>query len=86
MLIPPRNPMIRAKDPGAWSVINNNQFDNLQEDYFAGTSLHMSFTEYYRPVDLSFRGEQDMRVALLESIISVHDAENGSPMWIFWGH
>ncbi|KAF2187672.1 hypothetical protein K469DRAFT_568624 [Zopfia rhizophila CBS 207.26] len=73
MLIPPQNPMIREVDSGAWKVINNNTFNNLEEDHFARTSLHLSFTEYYRSVDLGLRGEQDIRVAILESVLSVYD-------------
>ncbi|KAH8691710.1 hypothetical protein GQ44DRAFT_695516 [Phaeosphaeriaceae sp. PMI808] len=74
MLIPPAIPMIRQPDPGAWKVINHAAFNNLEEDHFAKTSLHLSFTEYYRSVDLKLRGEQDIRVAVLESVLSVHDS------------
>lgn len=74
MLIPPPNPMIRQPDPGAWKVINHVAFNNLEEDHFVKTSVHLSFTEYYRPVDLKLHGEQDIRVAVLESVLSVHDS------------
>jgi len=74
MLIPPQNPMIRDIDPGSWKFINNANFNDLQEDHFERTSLHLSFTDFHRPLDLSLRGEQDIRVGLLECIISVHDA------------
>ncbi|KAH8669737.1 hypothetical protein BGZ60DRAFT_528209 [Tricladium varicosporioides] len=74
MLIPPASPMIRPIDPGSWKVINNGTFNSQEEDHFTRTTLHLSFTEYYRPLDFTLRGEQDIRVGLLESIISVHDA------------
>jgi hypothetical protein len=74
MLIPPPNPMIRQPDPGAWRAINHVAFNNLFEDHFQKTSLHLSFTDYYRSVDLQLRGEQDTRVAVLESVVSIHDS------------
>lgn len=74
MLISPQSPMIRDIEPGSCKLINNTKFNNLEEDHFGRTSLHLSFTDYYRPLDLSLRGEQDIRVGLLECIISVHDA------------
>lgn len=66
--------MIREIEPGSWKLINNTKFNNLEEDHFRRTSLHLSFTNFYRPLDLSLRGEQDIRVGLLECITSVHDA------------
>jgi hypothetical protein len=66
--------MIREINPGAWNVINNAAFNGLQENHFTRTSLHLHFTEYYRPIDLSSRGEQDSRASILESIVSIHDS------------
>ena len=66
--------MIRHIEPGSWKVINNTKFNNLEEDHFRRTSLHLSFTKFYRPLDFSCRGGQDIRVGLLECFISVHDA------------
>ncbi|KAK0624811.1 hypothetical protein B0T17DRAFT_253562 [Bombardia bombarda] len=72
MLTPPPSSMIKPLDPGGWRVIDNAPFNNLEEDHFASTSLHLTFTEYCRPLDFS-RGLQDVQVELLESYISVHD-------------
>lgn len=73
MLIAPKHPMVKKIDPEAWKFINNAMFNNREEDHFSRTSTHLSFTEYYRPLDLSERGEQDIRVAILESVVSVYD-------------
>ncbi|TLD27937.1 hypothetical protein E2P81_ATG06283 [Venturia nashicola] len=74
MLIPPQSPMVKKLEPGAWNVINNVAFNGVAENHFDRTSLHLAFTEYYRPIDLFVRGEQDSRAALLESVVSVHDS------------
>jgi hypothetical protein len=65
--------MIRSVESGAWRVANYAAFDGAQEDHFTNTTLHLAFTEYCRPVHQTIRGEQDIRVAVLESIISVYD-------------
>ncbi|KAK0702215.1 hypothetical protein B0H67DRAFT_650272 [Lasiosphaeris hirsuta] len=73
MLIPPLAPMIRTLDPSSWRVIQNAPFDHADEDHFKTTSLHLTFTEYCRPLDLN-RSQQDVQVELLESYISIHEA------------
>lgn len=74
MLVPVPEPMIRKIDPNAWRFINHRAFNGDDENLFTRTSLHLSFTGYYRPIELNDRGEQDVRVSVLESVISVHDA------------
>ncbi|KAK0614705.1 hypothetical protein B0T14DRAFT_499916 [Immersiella caudata] len=73
MLIPPIAPMIRSLHPSSWRVIQNSLFDHADQDFFGSTTLHLTFTEYCRPLNLN-RSQQDVQVELLESYISVHEA------------
>lgn len=77
MLISPLNPMIRDKNPSAWSVINHGRFNGQYENYFNRTSLHLSFTDYNVPIVDSGTGPsglQDSQASFLQSVIEVYDA------------
>lgn len=73
MLVPPRGPILRKRDPGAWKLISTNEFDGRAEDHFNHTTLHLSFTDYTSPIYDGIRGGQDSQVCFLESVVSIHD-------------
>lgn len=73
MMIPPESPKIRASDVDNWNVINHDDFDGKQENCFAGTSLHLSFTGWTLPINTGRRGARGVEAYFLETLISVHD-------------
>jgi hypothetical protein len=78
MLVPPKNPIMRPKDPSSWRVVSNSDFNGRAEDHFGKTSLHLSFTEYYVPLYQNAGHGQDNQIFFLESVVSVHD----SGVWV----
>ena len=75
MLSPPSVPLIRPEDPGAWRLINHFPFDGQTEGLFKDTSLHLSFTQYEVPMNVSI-GAVDAEVTMLESLISAYDCKS----------
>ena len=73
MLLAPENVRIRPRDNTRWTMVNHADFDGKPEDNFQGTSLHLSFTGYERPLDTGVIGSQDVDVFLLETRVSLHD-------------
>jgi hypothetical protein len=73
LMVPPRSPEIKAFDEDRWRFVNHNDFDGAVRDCFKGTSLHLSFTGWVFPVDISEHGACDNEVYILETLISVHD-------------
>ncbi|KAL9617888.1 MAG: hypothetical protein Q9160_007376 [Pyrenula sp. 1 TL-2023] len=78
MLFAPENVRLCPRDDTRWRLVNHTDFDGAPGDSFRGTSLHLSFTGYERPLDTDSSGAQDVDVYLLETRISIHD--NGA--WI----
>ncbi|KAI1256861.1 hypothetical protein MGN70_001988 [Eutypa lata] len=74
LLVPPKTPVLRGNDAGAWNVINHEEFDGQFENSFSSTSLHLTFTDFELPLDIGVRGLRDARVVLKESLISLHDS------------
>ena len=72
MLSPPSAPLIRPEDPSAWRFINHFSFDGHVADLYKDTSLHLSFTQYEVPMNVSI-GAVDAEVIMLESLISAYD-------------
>ena len=83
MLMPPQDPMILEKPADSWTVVNHIEFTGGDEDSFARTTLHLSFTEQefvrsgLTPTKKNSHNLDD-RVLFLESVVSVHD----KGMWI----
>jgi len=75
MLIPPKDPRTRKLEPMTWDLINHAPFDGKVEDSFAGTSMHLSFTNYTYPINLGHHGLQDAEAYFIESLISIHDRD-----------
>lgn len=75
MLIPPIDPIISARDESAWRLVSDNPFNGLPENAFSTTSMHLNFTDYYRPLVQSgtLQG-QDNQVFFQESVVSVHNS------------
>lgn len=73
LLISPSNLRMRDLDHGSYSLINHAVFDGKMEDSFAGTTLHLSFTDWEMPVDVGQYGLRDTPVYLLEAAASVYD-------------
>ena len=72
MLYAPQTVRMRPHDDSRWAVINHVDFDGRPEDNFRGTSLHLSFTGYERPLDTGNQGAQDVDAFLLETRVSLH--------------
>ena len=66
--------MVRPVDSSLWRLASTTAFDGSQEDYFGSTSLRLSFTEYYVPMHLTGKRNQDGQVFYLESYVSVYDS------------
>ena len=74
MLVPPQAPLVRAVDNDTWRLVNHFEFDGKIENSFKDTSLHLSFTDYEIPLNVSI-GAVDSEAAMLETLISVYDRE-----------
>lgn len=74
LLTPPTTQMLRPLDQSLWRIASGGDFDYTAEDRLSSTSLHLSFTEYYRPMHQVGKQSQDGDVFFLESYVSVHDA------------
>lgn len=66
--------MISDLDDSDWRVCSETEFDGKPEDLFSATSMHLSFTNFYKPYIQtdSFR-TQDAQIFFQEAIISVHN-------------
>jgi hypothetical protein len=76
LISPKADLMIRDVDLGRWRVTNSHHaFDGTTEDCFAGTSLHLSFTDYQVPVfENNSRGQRDVELSMQEAVISIRDS------------
>lgn len=67
--------MINAPEDDAWRLAGNNPFNGLPENAFTKTSMHLTFTEYNRPlVQSDMLQDQDNQIFIQESVISVHNS------------
>jgi hypothetical protein len=71
MMVPPPELQMRPRDSTNWQIINHAPFDGELFDSFAGTSLHLSFTEYNRPVDIGVHGVRDADLCFVEAYVQV---------------
>lgn len=68
------DPIISTQDESAWRLVSDIPFNGLPENAFSATSMHLTFTEYYRPlVQSGMLQGQDDQVFIQESVVSVHD-------------
>lgn len=70
MMVPPPELQTRPRDSTNWQVINHAPFDGEICDSFSGTSLHLSFTEYNRPVT-GVHGVRDADFCFVEAYVQV---------------
>lgn len=73
-LVPPQAPMIREAVQSSWRLVNHSTFNGKVENAFENTSLHLSFTEYELPLNVSV-GAVDAEAFMLETLVSVYDRE-----------
>ena len=73
LLVPPQQLKAPKPDFGSWNMVNHVPFDGRMEDSFAGTSLHLSFSEYQLAIDVGAYGQRDQDAFFVEAIISVYD-------------
>ncbi|KAH6612856.1 hypothetical protein B0J18DRAFT_441260 [Chaetomium sp. MPI-SDFR-AT-0129] len=71
-----KDPMTASLDDTAWRVVEDmGSFDGQPTDLFASTSMHLSFTQWGRSMDLAdSQGNQDVHLTKMESVVSVRDA------------
>jgi hypothetical protein len=66
--------MLAPLDPMSWRISNMNTFSGQSEDMLKSTSIHLSFTEWTRALDLEASiGTQAVNGLVIESIISIRD-------------
>ena len=72
-LIPTRDPLIKQAQMSEWPQLNYKLFSSERKDFFGTTSLHISFTSAYMPMEITFSGSKDKELNVLETIVSVHE-------------
>ena len=69
------NPMTAPMDDGFWRVANMHIFDGRPENHFSSTSMHLSFTQWERSLDVaSSYGRQDVQFTTKQSVISIRES------------
>lgn len=68
------SPITSPLDASFWRVADPQIFDGAATDLFLNTSMHLSFTNWERPLE-GFRssGNQDVEIALIESVLSIRE-------------
>lgn len=62
-------------DDNFWRVANLNTFDGRPQDLFSSTSMHLSFTQWERSIDMAdSHGKQDVQFTKMESVISIRES------------
>ncbi|CRK34307.1 hypothetical protein BN1708_006323 [Verticillium longisporum] len=72
-LVPPSEPRLKTYDLNSRHCINHAPFDGKFTNSFANTSLHLSFTDFEKPLDVGSRGLRDTLAVLVKSLVSVDD-------------
>ncbi|KAK8015592.1 hypothetical protein PG991_008480 [Apiospora marii] len=68
------SPITSPLDASFWRIADPQIFDGAPTDLFQNTSMHLSFTNWERPLE-GFRsgGNQDVEIALIESVLSIRE-------------
>lgn len=75
-MVSPKAPEIKPYDTiDQWYKYEHKEFDGTMEDCFEGTSLHLSFSEAFQPINIGFSGGQDVEAYFLETLVSVYERE-----------
>ncbi|KAM5382509.1 hypothetical protein ACJZ2D_002513 [Fusarium nematophilum] len=75
LLTSPANPMLAPLDDKKWRISNMNEFDGKAEDMLDATSLHLSFTNWSRPLNSGASwGIQGVEGLLMEAVVSIRDS------------
>jgi hypothetical protein len=75
-MVPPKVPEIKSYDQiDEWYQYDHKEFDGNLDNCFEGTSLHLSFSEAWRAVNVEFSGDRDIDAYFLETLISVYDRD-----------
>ncbi|KAM3077388.1 hypothetical protein ACMFMG_006735 [Clarireedia jacksonii] len=77
-LVSPAKPRLKEYSLASWHLVNHFPFDGEFRNSFAGTSLHLSFTDFVMPIDVGWRGLRDNPAFLVEALISLDD--RGKPL------
>ncbi|KAL4737195.1 hypothetical protein BDV11DRAFT_216830 [Aspergillus similis] len=72
LLVAPEEPRIRNR-PNQYTAVLHASYDFQRENNFAGTSLHLSFTDWRFPLEAGGSRTIDQDVLVVESVISVLD-------------
>lgn len=68
------NPELAPLDNTFWRVNEPRRFDGAAMDLFRSTSMHLSFTNWERPLEgFEHSGNQDVEMVLMESVISIRE-------------
>ncbi|KAF3022067.1 hypothetical protein E8E14_013357 [Neopestalotiopsis sp. 37M] len=68
------DPMTSQLDPSFWRVVNPRHFDGMAVNLFQNTSMHLSFTNWERPLErYESTGDRDVQTFLMESVISIRE-------------
>lgn len=73
LLVLPQQPAKIRSLSHDFRVVPHVEYDGKRENNYIGTSLHLSFTNWRRPINISSYGAIDEAVSLIECFISVHD-------------
>jgi len=69
------NPDMPPANDRLWIESSPQKFDGRAANLFQNTSMHLSFTNWERPLDDSnLRGNQDVQVSLMECVIRIREA------------
>ncbi|RMJ18140.1 hypothetical protein CDV36_002219 [Fusarium kuroshium] len=75
MLTSPANPMLAPLDEAKWRIYNMHEFNGKPEDMLDATSLHLSFTNWSRPLNSGGpSGMQGVEALLVEAVVSIRDS------------
>jgi hypothetical protein len=75
LLVPPPNPVYRKPKAEDWRICNSRQsYDGKPADWFEGTSLSLSFTDWHVAVEVDQRDQshRTSEAQLHEAVVSVH--------------
>lgn len=75
MLTSPAHPMLAPLDEAKWRISNMREFNGKPEDMLDATSLHLSFTNWSRPVNSGGpSGMRGVEALLMEAVVSIKDS------------